>query len=401
MLERPFLLDVTRLISRSWTRRSSTGIDRVCHAYLEHFGPRSHAVVQHRGVFRILSGLQSDVLGEMLVGSDAQFRRGMMRFAPQAIAAGAAQVDADGAIYINVSHTDFDLPSHVRWTRECRMRPAYLLHDLIPITHSEFCKAHAVARHTGRVTNALQTAAGIIVNSRATAADLHAFARREKLPVPSVLAAPLAGASLSAGDASSKPPGEPYFVCVGTIEARKNHIMLLELWWRLARRLGRKAPRLVIIGQWGVNSDPVREMLAGCAELRDHVSLITECRDEELGGWIAGAQALLMPTLAEGFGLPMAEALQLGTPVVASDLPCFREIGQGIPALLDPTDLAAWQRAIRSLGKGGAERIRQRALMPAYRPSTWRDHFTGVESWLDGLLSPQEHHLAETHRRRA
>ena len=56
------LLDVTRLVSLAWTKRRSTGIDRVCEAYARHFAPRARAVVQHRGVVKVFSRRDSDTL---------------------------------------------------------------------------------------------------------------------------------------------------------------------------------------------------------------------------------------------------------------------------------------------------------------------------------------------------
>lgn len=383
MPERPFLFDATRLISRSWTRRLSTGIDRVCYAYLDRFASLSHAVVQHRGMFRILTAGHSERLFEILRGPDAHFRHRLALLAPGAIAEGRTGTDTGGAVYLNVSHTDFDLADHARWAERCRLRPVYLIHDLIPVTHPELCRPHAVVRHRGRVTGALRTAAGIVVNSRATAADLERFAMRERLPLPPVLAAPLGLAALAGSPPATAP--QPYFVCVGTIEPRKNHAMLLQVWRQLIRRTGDRTPRLVLIGQWGVNADHVRAMLHGDAVLREHVTMLTRCPDAELGGWIAGARALLMPTLAEGFGLPVAEALALSTPVIASDLPCFREIGQGVPVLLDPHDVAAWERAIGSFDRAGSEAARQCAAMRRYQPMTWDSHFADVESWLETL----------------
>lgn len=386
MIARPFLLDVTRLISRSWTRRHSTGIDRVCYAYLDHFGSRALAVVQHRGMLRVLTPRHSDTLFAMLAGPDSQFRSRMMTFAPRAIATGAPRVDGRGAIYLNVSHTDFDLSHHVGWTRACDLRPVYLLHDLIPITHPHFCRPHAVHRHRGRVLNALGSAAGIIVNSAATAEDLISFAAAEDVRLPSVLTAALAGAPLKA-PAVTAASADPYFVCVGTIEPRKNHLALLKVWDRLVTRLGDLTPRLVVIGQWGNGSDTVREALRTNGRLSRHVTIIDRCPDDDMARWIAGAEALLMPSLAEGFGLPLVEALELGTRVIASDLSCFRELGQGIPTLLDPHDLDAWDDAIRIFSTPGGERYRQQALLPGFRPYRWTAHFEAVEPWLETLLS--------------
>ncbi|MEN3749275.1 glycosyltransferase family 1 protein [Sphingomonas sp. HF-S3] len=386
MIARPVLLDVTRLVSRSWTRRYSTGIDRVCYAYLDQFGPRAQAVVQHRGVLRVLTPRHSDTLFAMLTGPDSQFRSRMMTFAPRAIATAAPRVDGRQAIYLNVSHTDFDLSDHIGWTRASDLRPVYLLHDLIPITHPHFCRPHAVRRHRGRVLNALATGAGIIVNSAATAEDLASFAASQGVRLPSVLTAPLAGAPLQ-HQAATAAAADPYFVCVGTIEPRKNHLALLQLWDRLVARLGDLAPRLVVIGQWGSGSDPVRATLRTNGRLRDHVTIIDRCADGDMARLVSGAEALLMPTLAEGFGLPLVEALELGTPVIASDLPCFRELGQGIPTLLDPHDLDAWEGAIRSFSGDGGDRYRQLGLMAGFRPYRWSDHFAGVEAWLETLSS--------------
>ena len=58
------------------------------------------------------------------------------------------------------------------------------------------------------------------------------------------------------------------------------------------------------------------------------------------------ARALLFPSLAEGFGYPLAEAMQMGTPVICADLPSLREIGGDYPRYLDPRDLMAWRAAI-------------------------------------------------------
>ncbi len=390
MSESPILFDVTRLISRSWTRRLSTGIDRVCYAYLDHFRSRAQAVVQHKGMFRILTQRHSDTLFDMLRGADGPFRRRMAAFAPAALARGATRIDGHGATYVNVSHTDFDLDSHVMWGESCGFRSVYLIHDLIPITHAEHCRPHAVRRHRGRVTNALRHASGIIVNSSATADELTNFSSREKLTAPPLLVAPLAGASLSSY-ADTPAADEPYFVCVGTIEPRKNHLMLLELWRAMVARLGKDAPRLVIIGQWGSNSDAVRARLREGGGLAGRIQMVEGCDDVALGQWVAGARALLMPTLAEGFGLPMVEAMRLGTPVIASNLPCFREIGEGIPLLLDPLDPSAWEGAVLDFTGDHAERQRQLARLRTYRPATWDCHFSEVDRWLEALPQRRSH----------
>jgi len=118
----------------------------------------------------------------------------------------------------------------------------------------------------------------------------------------------------------------------------------------------------------------------------DFVVLFEGPADDELARHLAGARALLFPSLAEGFGLPLVEALQSGTPVIASDLPVFREIGQGIPDLLDPIDGPAWERAILAYAEAdSAPRSAQLKRMAGYRAPTWDEHFSKVDAWLAAL----------------
>jgi len=110
------------------------------------------------------------------------------------------------------------------------------------------------------------------------------------------------------------------------------------------------------------------------------------CSDAELDEHLRGARALLFPTLVEGYGLPLVEALALGTPVIASDLPVFHEIGQEVPDFIDPLDGPAWQAAILDYAADhSARRDAQLARLATYRAPGWDDHFARVDAWLDTL----------------
>ena len=135
----PYLLDVTRLVWRRWKGRYPTGIDRVCLAYLRHFGSRAQAVVQHRHFRRILDREASRELFELLDGTPARFRRKL----PLAIMRhlGGLNAQGQGRIYLNIGHTGLDSPGFRDWVARTDVKPVYLVHDLIPITHPEFCRA--------------------------------------------------------------------------------------------------------------------------------------------------------------------------------------------------------------------------------------------------------------------
>ncbi len=382
--EQPLLLDCTRMVAQRWTGRLPTGIDRVCDAYRAHFAVRAQAVVQLRGCARVLSRSQSERLFSLLETPATGFRR---RFAALAALVGSTargRIDADGAIYLNVSHTDFDLDRHVGWVRASRVRPVYLVHDLIPIEHPHWTTPHKAARHEGRVRSALAAASGIIANSHATARAIDAFARAEGLEAPPILGAPLGAPTLLAGNVRGA-ARRATFVCVSTIEARKNHMLLLDVWQRLIARYGEAAPRLVLIGRWGVGSQGVQRRYLADQHLRRFVSVESQCDDADIARHLHSARALLAPSRAEGFGLPVVEALKLGVPVIASDLPAFHEAGGAVPTFLDPTSTEAWLSAVREFAADGPERQRQIAALKSYRAPDWSDHFALVESWLGTL----------------
>jgi glycosyltransferase involved in cell wall biosynthesis len=126
-------------------------------------------------------------------------------------------------------------------------------------------------------------------------------------------------------------------------------------------------------------------MLDGSDCLKKHVREFGSCGDDELANLVAGARALLMPSFAEGFGLPVAEALQLGTPVIASDLPVFREFAGDIPTYIDSLDQNGWERAIIDFAGESDERERQREAMIGFRAPNWQSHFQAIDDWLGTL----------------
>jgi len=91
---------------------------------------------------------------------------------------------------------------------------------------------------------------------------------------------------------------------------------------------------------------------------------------------VAGARAVRCPSFAEGYGLAVAEALQLGAPVIASDIAAHREVGGGAADYLDPLDGPAWAGAVRDYARpDSGRRCAQAVRMAAWRAARWSDHF--------------------------
>ena len=207
MSDRDLLLDVSRMVWRVWAGRLPTGIDRVCLAYLDRFADRALAVVQ-RGEFRlVLPADLSAALFTLLREGGAGFRPRLVALLGRAVLR-RKRVPLAGKLYLNIGHTGLDAPGLPEWLAQRRLRPVFLIHDLIPITHPEFCRQGEDLRHVARMRHALASAHGVIANSRATLDALSRFAANEGLAMPESVVAWL-GADEQVAPLPLPPPARP------------------------------------------------------------------------------------------------------------------------------------------------------------------------------------------------
>jgi glycosyltransferase involved in cell wall biosynthesis len=153
-----------------------------------------------------------------------------------------------------------------------------------------------------------------------------------------------------------------YLLFVGLLEPKKNLPVLLEAVARLRARRRFGATRLVLVGDsgWGSVDLPA---LAARLELGDDVRFLGPAPDEDLGALYAEAEAFVFPSLWEGFGLPVLEALALGTPVLASTRGALPEIA-GDAALLVEPEVGALAEGLDQLLEDASLRARLREAGP-------------------------------------
>ena len=383
------LLDVSRLIWRAWRRQLPTGIDRACLAYMQHYSEHALAVVQRGGFTCVLSRHHSDELFELLGQAPGDFRKRLVALLAKSFLGRRVSSNIiSNAFYLNVGHTGLDRAGHSRWVRRSGVRAVYYVHDLIPITHSQYARAGEPERHAARMEAVLHNGHAIIANSDDSIAALTSFADSRQLAVPAALKVPLGVETLHGDhvDTNMPPLDRPYFITLGTIEARKNHRLLLNIWHKLINKMGKEAPRLVIVGQRGWMADDVFAALDGDTQLKPYIHELGRCKDDELAVWLLHARALLFPSYVEGQGLPMIEALAMGTPVIASDLLVFRETAGDIAEYIDLEKEDEWLQAVADYSQADhSRRGGQIARMGGYTPPTWQEHFCKVDAWLSQL----------------
>jgi glycosyltransferase involved in cell wall biosynthesis len=323
----------------------------------------------------------TDVAGLDLM--DASAREGAYRIDGQ-----WRNTGKDGCFF-GISHSMLGRTAYLAaLAKQENLKRVLFIHDTIPCDFPEYCREHEGAKHLLRLRNAFRYATHLVVNSEYTARQLEHWRKILGAPERPVAVIPIgvdAGVLRHASHVAPPfPPKRPYFVMLSTIEPRKNHALLLHLWRDFAENLpADQVPELLLIGRRGWDNETVFRLLDRCEALRGHVREMNGVLDDELWPLLRGARAMLFPSFVEGWGMPMVEALTMGVPVIGSDIPPFREAGQGIPVLLSPLDGKAWGETILDYAReGSAARTAQETQLADYRPPTWKAHFEKVSAFV-------------------
>ena len=387
------LLDFTRLLRRAG--RVWTGVDRVELAYMEALiadkvpvwglarTPICYVLLDEAGLIAFharLTGVvpfsSPDLLSRMVRGLHPVARAALTdarklavgRSLPSRLAGMLQKWLPAGVAYLNTGHSNLSkrVLEAVRSVSQARI--AVFVHDVIPLEYPQYQRAGTVDVFALKMRRVRGHADLIIYNS----ADTRMRTERvmaEWGPVPQGIVAFL-GTIPPVPDVSSLPQGLPpeesYFVTVGTIEPRKNHALLLDMW----EKLGPEAPMSLICGGRGWNNSEVfsrLDALGSDARVRELLGL----SDGALAALVEGAEALLFPSHAEGFGLPAVEALLLGTPVICADIATFREVLGNNAVYIDNSSVKLWHDAVVNWSQQAQDTL----VTCDFEAPSWEAHF--------------------------
>ena len=230
-----------------------------------------------------------------------------------------------------------------------RGRPLVVsIHDAVPWTHPETLTRRGVAFHQRMGARAARTATLVLTLTAAGAEEISTVLgidrTRMRVVSPGVSQLPTSPDGGAARRAELGLP-ERYAVCVGTLEPRKG----LDVALAAMTHPDAAGISLAVVGPPGWGDVDVLSEATRLGLDSDRVAVLGQLSDADLAAVVGGATALLQPSRAEGFGLPVVEAQSLGVPVVVSDVPALREVA-GEAALVVPVDdTAALARALGRL----------------------------------------------------
>lgn len=180
--------------------------------------------------------------------------------------------------------------------------------------------------------------------------------------------------------------GRKFAIYVSTIEIRKNHALLVNVWRRLVEERGSSAPHLLFIGRPLWRGEEVIESIQRDEKLRNFVHVLNDVGDQDLDWFYRNCLLTLYPSLYEGWGLPVAESLSYGKVCITSDRTATREIAPSLTDLADPYDFRGWHdRITYYLDNPDALHRAEEKIRSQYREHPWVESVRQIVSIVDSL----------------
>ncbi len=268
------------------------------------------------------------------------------------------------------------------WFERCRGKLVVTVHDLsferVPWTMQDETRLN-LARNLRR---SVERAAGVLTDTHTVREELIASGMVEPARVHAIHLGP--GPTATLGSEAPRPDMTPAFYAlhVGTLEPRKNLSTLLVSWRDLQQSASQAGvewvPSLVLCGRFGWKSESLRQQVAD-GEQEGWLHHFGYLPDTTLAALYRHAWLLVMPSIYEGFGLPLVEAMSFGKSLVCSDIPVLREVAGGAALHIPAEDPAAWTAALTDLLRR-PDRVAELARASAHRSNAFDWHRTAEQT---------------------
>ena len=266
--------------------------------------------------------------------------------------------------------------------KQAGVKVGVYIYDLIPLTHPEYCAAGLVTEFTLAIGDGLHAFDFIMTISDFVAKAMRAYQAKHGLPptpVEPILLAhqlharPTTSYTAKFQGALAPLENRPYVLMVSTIEARKNHMYLYQVWKNLIED-GVDVPDLVFVGRFGWRVNDFHDTLVATEFLGERIHVLHDLSDVELEFLYQNCLFTAFPSIVEGWGLPVGESLAHGKPCIASNTSSIPEVGGDLVDYIDPWNVREGVRVFRQMITDKAYREqRSRAIAERFKPRTWTD----------------------------
>jgi glycosyltransferase involved in cell wall biosynthesis len=272
------------------------------------------------------------------------------------------------------------LPEVRRLRQERGVKVISLVHDLVPFFMPELYWDGFPEAYIACLNELVAVSDGILVYSESTRKDLLKYLPQTTARVDSIHLVRLGDRFDFPLDGIAQPPQEKvlvagsYILCVGTIQPRKNHLLLLAVWRRLSELYGSSCPTLLLVGQPGWHVGDLLYFLTHHPALKQKVRILEQVTDSELQWLYANCWFSIYPSLYEGWGLPIAESMALGKLCLASESSAMPEVAGQFAEYFSPYDSGDLLRRIeRYIREPALVKQREELIRKGFKPTSWAE----------------------------
>ncbi|MDY4312261.1 glycosyltransferase [Pseudomonas putida] len=286
------------------------------------------------------------------------------------------------ACYLNVGHTGLEKKALFEHVKASGVQVALYLHDLLPMTHPHLFVEGTDKTHKVRMDNMAAFSDLIFANSFYTKEKFEElYGSSSVAGVLEIGSQELTKKSVIAANQRKN------FVSIGTIEPRKNYLWLVRAWDSYCQKNPNKVKedKLIIFGKVGWLKDKELSELQKLAK-KSNIEIISGASDELIQTTLSQAKAYVTAAEVEGWGMPLAESLSYGTPVIATDVAAHREVTRNTARFFEFNNVDEFHSHL------DAYYIKQQyevALsdVTRYAPWQWKSHFDRLAQHINGQVS--------------
>lgn len=268
--------------------------------------------------------------------------------------------------------------------RDVDLKIIPVIHDVLPFTLAPQFSGHSTESLANYCRRIVPISALTLSVSKATQEDLHSWLKKQKIMPPPMEVFRLgedfefAKAEIPDDD-NFKEAGlakKDYIICVGTVEARKNHTLIYYVY-KLAKSRGIDLPPIAIVGRRGWKTEQIYDFMTQDPEVKDKFVFLHNVSNEHLSWLFDHAKLSLAPSFCEGWGMPIAESVARGVPCACSNTTSMVEIAEGYVQHFSPASTDECLAAIVDM-LGEKSQKKWRAKIKTYKQTTWDESYKTV-----------------------
>ena len=259
-------------------------------------------------------------------------------------------------------------------------------YDMLPIVTPQY-SGHSTDWLSNYARNVYPICSLVLSISQHTKMDIENWLKSQHLAIPKIEVFRLGDdfkLNTPVKTNNSKISSAEFVLCVGTIEARKNHTLLYYTYKQAALK-GIELPHLVVVGRKGWRAENVFDLISTDPDVKGNITILENASDEELSWLYSNCRFTIYPSFYEGWGLPIAESMYYGVPCIASNTSSMPEVAGSLVSYFDPTSPEMLLKEIVTLQhdtnlKAATLKAKQ------YKMTSWTDSYDQVKKYIMGVL---------------